>query len=94
LDAENARLAEEMNKAIEEELAETAMEKAADLSSPSPGQENPEYDQLIPPPIPSQEVESQTILIPTQEDLLETVGDATLFTAENLNDIPDEFSDD
>jgi len=88
-DAENARLAEELNKAVEEELAQTAKENEAPLETTTGPDDPPKGTQKADdladlPPIDNNE--SVPVVI------LENV-DTSLFT-ENLDDIPDEFSDD
>jgi len=80
LDEENARIATELNQAVEDELAETA--RQADSEAPIP--ESTEATPTDSAPI---ETETGTVL-PTLENV-----DTSLFT-ENLEDIPDDFSDD
>jgi len=84
LDEENARMAVELNKAVEEELAETARERELN------GEPAPIDDELeTPKPTPTKD---EPVDVKEPEAVLENV-DTSLFT-ENIEDIPDDFSDD
>jgi len=78
LDEENVRIATELNQAVEEELAETAREKAVEGSQTIETSAEP----ITTDPTPA--IETETVL--------QNV-DTSLFT-ENIDDIPDDFSDD